>query len=317
MLDVSPLFRPLAIRGRTCRNRIVVPPMVSLRDIIGADGIEWYRRLAAGGPGLVIVEATGVDGFGKRLTAASLKPLVDVVHDAGALIAIQLFPIPFGCREGRFSEPNALSPADIKEVLDGYETAARVCAEAGFDGVEPHGAHGFLLNQFFSPERNQRPDEYGGSLSNRMRLGLEIVQTVRRTMPDDRLVLYRHTPVWEGYGMEESLQFAAKLVEAGVDVLDISPASDDAPADRAEAFRCLGVPVIAVNDMDVVERALDALNEERADLIAVARGLIADPQWPNKVRDGRLDEITTCIKCDAMCFGNLDKGIPIACVQWD
>ena len=112
------------------------------------------------------------------------------------------------------------------------------------------------------------------------------------------------------------MPFCARLVDAGIDVLDISPASSEGPADMAAPFRGLGVPVIAVNDMDVVERALEALNRERADLIAVGRGLIADPQWPAKIRQGRFDDIVKCVKCDEKCFGNLAEGIPIACTQW-
>ena len=158
--------------------------------------------------------------------------------------------------------------------------AARVCGEAGFDGIEPHGAHGYVLNQFFSPVQNTRHDEYAGSLENRMRLALRIVRAVRPICDRFGMVLlYRHTPVGEGYGIEESRLLAAALVTAGVDVLDISPASDRAPGDRAAPFVGLGVPVIAVNELDEVERALEVLDEGRADLIAVGRGLIADPDW--------------------------------------
>ena len=107
----------------------------------------------------------------------------------------------------------------------------------------------------------------------------------------------------------------AKLVAEGVDVLDISPASDQAPADLAAPFRSLGVPVIGVNQLDDVKRALEALNEGRADLIAVGRGLIADPLWPQKVDNGQIKDIITCTRCNQGCFGNLRKGIPIQCVQ--
>ena len=110
---------------------------------------------------------------------------------------------------------------------------------------------------------------------------------------------------------------AERLVDARVDILDISPSSIDAPGDRAEPFKRFGVPVIAVNELDQVERALEVLNQGRADLVAVARGLIADPDWPIKVREGRFDEIVRCIRCDVKCFGNLRKGIPIECTQWN
>jgi len=311
-MDVAPLFQPLRVKGKTLRNRIVMPPMVVLRGLATPAGVEWYGRHARGGVGLVIVEATAVNRFGSELTAETLKPLVEAVHAAGALAAIQLFPITFG----RAVSPAKITRKEIDAILAGYRAAARICAEAGFDGVEPHGAHGYLLNRCFSPVQNRRKDEFGGDLPNRMRLALAVVEATRQGLGDGRLLLYRHTPVGPGYGIEESLVLAEQLVKAGVDILDISPSSIKAPGDRAEPFKRFGVPVIAVNELDVVERALEALREGRADLIAVGRALIADPDWPLKVQEGRFDEIVKCTRCDEKCFGNLRKGIPIACTQW-
>ncbi|MDP6115953.1 MAG: hypothetical protein QGF00_23715 [Planctomycetota bacterium] len=313
-LDVTPLFEPLTVKDRTIPNRIVMPPMVSNRSIVGDDGIEWYRERAAGGVGLVIVEATAVNRFVEELTAENLGRLVEAIHEDGALAAIQLFPVTFGSD----ISPGELTLEQIREIVQLFERASEICARAGFDGVQPHGAHGYLINQFFSPANNERTDEYGGILENRMRMGIEVVRASRKGLGEDRLILYRHTPSQkESYTIEESLAFAEKLVSEGVDVLDISPASEELPADRAEPFRGLGVPVIAVNQMDDVGRALEALNEDRADLIAVGRGLIADPLWPEKVRDGRLDELVSCTRCNEGCFGNLREGIPIECVMKD
>ncbi|MDP6355606.1 MAG: hypothetical protein QF473_10915 [Planctomycetota bacterium] len=311
-LDVTPLFEPLTVKDRTIPNRIVMPPMVSNRSIVGEDGIEWYRERAAGGVGLVIVEATAVNRFGEELSAENLGGLVEAIHEDGALAAIQLFPVTFGSDVS----PGDLNVEQIREIIQLFEKASEICARAGFDGVQPHGAHGYLINQFFSPANNERTDEYGGSLENRMRMGIEVVRASRKGLGEERLILYRHTPSQkESYTIEESLAFAEKLVSEGVDVLDISPASEELPADRAEPFRGLGVPVIAVNQMDDVGRALEALNEDRADLIAVGRGLIADPLWPEKVRDGRFDELVSCTRCNEGCFGNLREGIPIECVM--
>ena len=311
-LDVSPLFRALTVKGMTLRNRIVMPPMVVLRGLTTADGVEWYGVRARGGVALVIVEATAVDLFGSELTAENLRPLVEAIHEGGALAAIQLFPT----RRGWTAHPAQVDTAGIGRMLDAYELAARTCVAAGFDGVEPHGAHGYLLNQFFSPRQNRRRDEYGGSLENRARMALEVVAATRHGLGNDRILLYRHTPVGVEYGVEESLVLAERLVGAGVDILDISPASDQAPADLAAPFRRFGAPVIGVNEMDDIERALEALNLGRADLIAVGRGLIADPEWPNKVREGRFYEVVKCVKCDLKCFGNLDKDVAVECAQW-
>ncbi len=311
-IDVAPLFEPLVVRDKELSNRIVMPPMATCRDLCGAEGVEWYRRRAEGGVSLVIVEAKHVDTFGSTFTGKNLSPLVEAIHAEGALAAFQLFPATFGR-----SAPAELSTDEIEEMIAQYELATRVCAEAGFDGVEPHGAHGYLLNQFFSPVQNRRTDDYGGSLQDRMRLALDIVSAIRPICDEEEvLLLYRHTPVGEGYGIEESLQLGEALVNAGLDILDLSPSSIEAPGDKAAPFRPLGIPLIAVGELDVVERALEVLNENRADLVAIGRGLIADPDWQRKIREGRLDEIVGCIRCDEKCHGNLRKGIPIACTQW-
>lgn len=314
--DIGPLFEPFQVKGKTFRNRLVMPPMVQLRGITTPEGIQWYRERAD--VGLVIVEATAVNRFGPELTAKNLKPLVQAIRDSGALAAIQLFPVTFDFpRVKPLPTPAELTLDDIATIVRDYRTAAEICAEAGFDGVEPHGAHNYLINQFFSPVQNTRTDAYGGSIENRMRFALGIVRTLSHVVNvSDMLILYRHTPVGKGYGIEDSLIFAGELVREGVDILDISPASAEAPADLAAPFKTLGVPVIAVNHMDETERALEALRENRADLIAVGRGLIADPQWPRKVRESRFDDIITCLRCDEGCHGHLKLGIPVACVEW-
>ncbi|HHX64810.1 MAG TPA: NADH:flavin oxidoreductase, partial [Chloroflexi bacterium] len=180
---------------------------------------------------------------------------------------------------------------------------------------EPHGAHGYLINQFFSPEQNGRTDAYGGSLENRMRLATQIVEAIRPICGDRMLLTYRHTPVGRGYGIDESLTLAETLVSAGVDILDLSPSSDEQPGDRAAPFRGLGVPLIAVGRLDEVDRALEVLAEDRADLVAVGRALIADAQWPTKVRRGRMDKILRCIHCDG-CHADLREGRVVGCTQW-
>jgi 2,4-dienoyl-CoA reductase-like NADH-dependent reductase (Old Yellow Enzyme family) len=148
-----------------------------------------------------------------------------------------------------------------------------------------------------------------------VRLALRIVRTIRPILGERRMLLYRHTPKGPDYAIAESLVLARELVAAGVDILDLSPSSETAPGDLAAPFRPLGVPVIAVNELDRVERAIEVLNEGRADLVAVGRGLIADPDWPAKVRQGNLDDIRLCVRCDEGCHGNLRRGVPVVCSE--
>ncbi len=287
--------------------------MVQNRPITSPQGIAWYRRLSAGGAALVIVEATGVPAFGEDLTGQALTALVETIHAAGAAAAIQLFPIRFG----QAASPDDLSIQDIERMIAQYATAATICRDAGFDGVEPHGAHGFLLNQFFMPDRNHRQDDYGGSLAGRSRLAERIVRAIRDAIGDALVILYRHTPRGEAYTIKESLGLARRLVDAGVDVMDISPAMADEPADMAAPFaRGLDVPVIAVNQMEDPDVAAAAIRDGRCDLVALGRQLIADAEWPAKVTEERFDKILWCSKCDRGCHENLAAGKPVVCAQW-
>jgi NADPH2 dehydrogenase len=306
------LFLPLQVKGKTFRNRIVMPPMVVNRGIHLPAGWDWYARHARGGPALVIVEAADSVRFGKEYAVENLKPLVEGIHQGGALAAIQIFP---GWR-GQKTQPADLSLEDIHNLLEQYRLAAEICLAAGFDGLEPHGAHGFLLNQFFSPEQNRRTDAYGGDIEGRMRLALEECALLQPLVAQaGALLLFRHSPVRAGYDIPESLALAKALIEGGLDILDLSPSSKSAPGDRAAPFMPLGIPVIAVNELDQPGRALEVLREKRADLVAIGRGLIADPDWPLKVQQGRLDEIVQCQYCDD-CFACLDRGEAVVCSEW-
>lgn len=310
-LDTRPLFQPLRVKGKALRNRIVMPPMVTCRGVTTPAAAEWYGRRARGGVSLVIVEATSIGRFGMDLSAERLRPLASAIHAGGALAAIQLFPTT----QGRQVAPNDLSAADIDVMVQRYRMAAGICAAAGFDGIEVHGAHGYLVNQFFSAERNRRNDTYGGTVDRRMRLAIDIVQAVRPACGASMLLLYRHSPVGPGYTIEESVALATRLIDAGVDMLDLSPSSDKAPGDLAMPFSELGVPVITVNELDRPARALEALTERRAHLVAVGRGLIADPDWPIKVREGRFGDIVACTRCDG-CHEDLRQSRPVVCRQW-
>jgi 2,4-dienoyl-CoA reductase-like NADH-dependent reductase (Old Yellow Enzyme family) len=324
-MQQSPLFQPLSLRQVTLRNRIVMAPMVSNMGITSQQGICWYRERARGGVGLVIVESTWLASFHDPAFVAGLPALARAVHAEGAAIVVQLHqPADIGGEAVAVTgggSAREVTAAEIERIVADYAHAARVCADAGFDGVEPHGAHGFLLNQFFSPRTNQRRDAYGDGLAGRMRLGLEIVRAIRAAAGDRLLLLYRHTPQEDaagGYSLADTLQFMPELVHAGVDVLDISPSigpHGEHAALAAAVKQAVSVPVIAVNGMREVARAEAALREGKCDLVALGRQLIADAHWPTKVRDGRLGEIIACTECSEACFGGLRRGVPIGCVN--
>ncbi len=312
LFDLPRLFEPIEIRGKTLRNRLVLAPMLSHRNIVGEDGLAWYHAFARGGVGLVIVEGTDIHRFGRDLTPEVLAPLVDGIHAEGAAVAFQLFMPPIEER----TCPMTFTSADIEAALESFARAAEVCRAAGVDGLEPHGAHGFLLNQFFSPKANQRPDAYGGSLEGRIKLAVRIVETLRAAAGEDGLVLYRHTPVMEDYTLEESLILADALVGAGLDVLDLSPSSIHEPGDLSAPFAArLPIPLITVGAMHLHERAAAALRLGRADLISIGRGLIAEPDWPRKTLQGRFHEILWCDQCGEGCYADLDAVRPVECIK--
>ena len=314
------LFEKLTVGGLELKNRIVVPPLVQIRPITSPEGLAWYRRLASGGAGLVIAEATGIFDIADKLTADDLRPLVDTIHAGGAAAAIQLTTGRIGEKGnplGGKGNPNKFTIEQLDEIVNGFAEASRICIDAGFDAVEPHGAHGYVINLFLMPTRNKRSDEYGGSLENRCRLGVRVVESIKAAIGDDGLILYRHTPVRGGTTMEESLVLAEKLIAAGADVLDISPARDEIPADIAAPFKeRFDVPVIAVQGMNDPDAAADALTAGRCDLVAIGRGMIADAQWPSKVRDEHLDDILECAECNEGCYGGLKARKSVICVLW-
>jgi 2,4-dienoyl-CoA reductase-like NADH-dependent reductase (Old Yellow Enzyme family) len=321
-ISYAPLFEPLEVRGRTFRNRIVMPPMVTVRDILDGDGRSWYAAHAAGGVAMVIVEATPLGLLIER-NLEPLRALVEAIHAGGALAAIQLFTNGQWPTTTEFFEsprqPQELPVDELRALLAAFGPAARVCAGAGFDAVEVHGAHGYFLTRCFSPHHNRREDDYGGDLEGRMRAALEVCRAIRASVDDALLLLYRHTPVEDteaGYGLADTIRLSTALVEAGVDVLDISPSHGAREGEYSEAVRLsAGCPVIARGELDEPDRALAMIVNDRADLVAVGRGLIADPEWPNKVRERRFGEIVRCIRCNEKCFGNLRRRIPIDCTQ--
>jgi NADPH2 dehydrogenase len=319
------LFEPLAIKNTVLKNRIVFPPTYTGMGVNSKEALSYYRARAAGGAGLVIAEGTRTDDFTDTGFRADMRRLAGTIRDSGAAAVIQLVAASVIGGEETWISPrqgkHAITRDELKGLIRGFAQAAREAADAGFDGVDVHGAHAYFWNKIFSPLHNVRDDEYGGSLSNRMRASLETVAAIREVVPSGFLVFYRHTPCEEedgGYTLKDSLAFADLLTKAGADVMDISPGRmpDGTIAGYAAQFKqCVSVPVMTVNGLDDPDAAEQALQEGRCDLVGICRGLIADPLWPRKVLEGRRQDIVRCLKCDIGCYGNIRADKAIQCVR--
>jgi 2,4-dienoyl-CoA reductase-like NADH-dependent reductase (Old Yellow Enzyme family) len=278
---------------------------------------------------------------------AGLSTLADTVHAAGALLIGQLnhggrqhlgrrvptmlAPSAVACPQSG-GVPHELSVPEIERFIEAFVTSAGYCIEAGLDGVEIHGAQGHLIQQFVSAYSNRRTDDYGGGLESRLKFSLSILRRVRAAIGQDYIVGYR-MGVDEftegGITIEESERAARILINAGViDYLSLSQSNfntiEDHVPDRHHAytpFRALharikavagDVPVISGSRVQTPEEAEAILASGDADIVALCRPLIADPEWPLKAREGRADEIRKCIACN-QCWGFISEGGPVRC----
>ena len=310
------LLDPLEVKGLTLENRIVMPPMhTGLATTEGAvtdELIEHYTRRSKA-LGLLIVEHSYVSLDGRRSErqlgicddglVPGLEKLCSSVHATGTSVAIQINHAGRSASmEITGTRPVAPSPIgdarklrvdEIEAITEAFAVAAERAMRACFDGVEVHGAHGYLLNQFFSPLTNRRRDKYGGSLENRMRFPLEVVERVKERVRG-RLLLYRLSsddlhP--EGIKIENSMKFAVMLEEAGVDIIDVSGGlCGDRPVQlqnrqgffipQAQKIKeVVNVPVIGVGGITDPKYANMLIQEGRVDLVAVGRALLKDPDW--------------------------------------
>ena len=337
------LWEPFRIGRMELKNRVVMPPMVtryaSDDSFITERSKNYYEARARGGAGLIIVEATYVHrngwafpnqiGISDDKFIPGLKELVDVVHRHGARIAIQLHhggrqakealsglqpvaPSPLPMAGGEM--PREMTVDDIAETVVYFAEAAVRARKAGFDGVELHGAHGYLIDQFLSPISNIREDEYGGDVRRRARFLLEIIAAVKEAVGDDY-------PVWcrmdgkeygvEGITLEDAKQTARLVQEAGLMALHVSAWGPETPINRttptfvsaviedlvAGIKEAVSIPVIAVGRI-TPEDGERILKEGKADLIAIGKAMLADAEWANKVASGMVDDINPCIICN-------------------
>ncbi|WP_310829493.1 NADH:flavin oxidoreductase/NADH oxidase [Paenibacillus pedocola] len=318
---MNDLFTPYELKDLKLKNRVVMPPMCQY-SVTAKDGIatDWhynhYVSRAVGGTGLIIIEMTDVDPDG-RITdydlgiwsdehIAGLARIVDACHAYGAKVGIQIAhagrkaedaavpvsssPIPF---DDKSKTPRELTTAEVKEMVNKFQAGVRRAVQAGFDVIELHGAHGYLIHQFHSPLTNRRTDEYGQDLTL---FGKEVIAAAKREMPEGMPLIMRISAqeyVEGGYGIKESLAIGAAYKEAGADIFHISAGGEGAIAAAgrpgthaayqvplARAFKQeLAVPVIAVGRLDEAALANAVIGNEDADLIAVGRGMLRNPYW--------------------------------------
>lgn len=353
---VQALFAPFRLGNLELPTRVVMAPMTrsfSPGGVPNAKVVEYYRRRAAAGVGLIVTEGTtvghkaangypNVPRFYGEDALAGWKQVVDAVHAEGGKIVPQLWHVGNVRRLG--TEPDASVPgygpmeklkdgevvvhgmtqADIDEVIAAFAQAARDAQAIGMDGVEIHGAHGYLIDQFFWEGSNQRTDGYGGDLAARSRFAIELIQAVRAAVGPDFPIILRYSQ-WKQQDYtarlvqtpEQLEAFLKPLSDAGVDIFHCStrrfwePEFEGSDLNLAGWTRKLtGKPTITVGSVGLdgeflqfmvktdkvaepasLENLLERLNKEEFDLVAVGRALLVDPDWALKVREGREQDI--------------------------
>ncbi len=358
------LFSPVRIGNLEIRNRVAMTPMgVGLAAVGGGvndDIIAFYEARARGGIGLIVSEICRVmDGAGAgepcQIAARSgadiqgLGRMVDAVRKYGARMFIQLHhpgrqghievggeqPVSASAVENPLTgeAPRALTIPEIGKIQQAFVGGARIAQMAGADGVELHGAHGYLINSFLSPYLNRRDDRYGGSFENRLRFLLEILAGIRaacgKGFPLGVRLSAEEFLGDQGNDLAATCRIAVELEKAGVDFLDISCTIPDSPKFTAciepgtveqgwkkymaaEIKKHVKVPIIAVANIKEPEVAEAMLAEGCCDLVGVARGHLADPEWCRKAKAGKPETIRKCIGC-LVCFDEIEHARHVKC----
>jgi 2,4-dienoyl-CoA reductase-like NADH-dependent reductase (Old Yellow Enzyme family) len=356
MVSTDVLFEPFRLKGLTLPNRIVMAPMTrshSPDQVPGADVAAYYRRRAEGEVGLILTEGTSPEHlsasndsnvpafFGAR-SLAGWKNVLAEVRAAGGHIMPQLWhqgivrhkgkgpypeqpsmsPSGLSRRDKKVAEP--MTRADIDAVIAGFVNSAGYAKDLGFDGVELHGAHGYLIDQFFWDGTNARDDEYGGALENRAQFAADLVKAVRARVGADFPILLRFSqwkqqdyPARLAHNPAELERFLKPLADAGVDMFHCStrrfwePEFPETGSDLNLAGwtkKITGLPTISVGSVSLnidfinaffqqgsatasIDRLLEMMARGDFDLVAVGRALIVNPDWPKKIREGRFEEL--------------------------
>ena len=356
------ILEPFSINGMELRNRMVISAMGTVyfkeKGVVSDRYLNYIRERALGGWGLIITEicrispeaghVNNLPGIYSAKQVEEHRQITRTVHEAGGKIAMQIYhagwrapsrvtgvqpmapsAVPAG---DRFEMPREMTAADIKNVVEQFSEAAFNAKKAGYDGVELHCGHGYLLGTFLSPSSNKRSDEYGGTVENRARIVVEIIRRTREKTGRDYpfwCKLSVHEYIDGGLETGDSQVLARIFEEAGIDAIHCSqgnhlsnyatippsatPRGHYLP--NAAAIRqAVSIPVIAVgriNDPLVGEKALAA---GQCDLVAMGRASLADPRLPLKTAEGRCDDILHCIGCLQGCIGEFARGRIVRCM---
>jgi len=371
MSALKHLFQPIVVGNMHVKNRLVMSPMginfgVDEEGNVTEQLGEYFAARARGGTGMLIVGGGGVHPLGLDLPRLpplwddkyipALKKFVDTVHRSsdGVKLGMQLLhggrQVSMPSELGRVAPspipaiavvdkeiPKELTLDEIKEVIDAYAESARRCMEAGFDFVEIHAAHGYLIGEFMAPISNKRQDKYGGSHKNRVRFLLECFAAIREKTSADFPVGVRFNGsdyVENGWTLDDSRRLAPMLEERGAAYLHVStgiygtlpPAPITIPSmyapqgcivDLAAAVKkeVSSIPVITVCRIKDPVMADQIIKEGKADMVAMGRAHLADPELANKAQSGRISEIRPCIACCIGCIGNLFLLQECSCVM--
>lgn len=354
------LLSPGKIGTLTLKNRSVFPPMGSgyvENEYPIQQLTDYHVRRVRGGCAMNIVEIAAVHPTSKSPTILGiyddkfihgLAEMAKAIKDAGGVTCIQLWHggrqtsgKPFGGQPVAPSaianafigeEPRALTLEEVQEIISSYGDAALRAQKAGFDAVEIHGAHGYLIDQFLNSYTNKRNDRYGGSLENRARFGCEVVRDVRKKVGGDFPIILRMSAiehVKDGIELEDAIEAAKLYVKEGLDALDVSQGCYDALPYTVPPYflpqkvnvynayqikKNTHVPMIVAGRINNPDTAEEVLHDGMADFIGLGRPLLAEPDFIKKTMEGNTDDIVRCIACNQGCVGRVFKGLGNSCI---
>lgn len=366
------LFTPARLGALYLKNRMIASPVTpnfaSPDGLVTERTLQFYQERARSGVAMVITEGAYIHPTGKAyshqlgiyhpILKDGLTRLVDTIHAEGALACIQLHHAGWRTKnyltghtplstQAETCYPNTppakeLSTQQAEEIIRAFAVASKLAKDAGFDGVDIHGAHGYLITCFMSPANNHRTDRFGGASSKeRMNFATELVKAIRAEVGRDFAVMMKISAdefIAEGYSIQDMKTMASILEEAGVDALTVSagttggsvPFDPDYPQYTmrtlpmgtphnafanfaAELKQMLSIPVIAVGKIHTAQDIETIVGGGMADFVALGRSLVADPEWVLKVKEGREMDIRPCIACNQGCFDRLANQQDIRC----